>query len=236
MTATIAPTTALTTSTVTTGLNVNITSAWDQSTVYGAINITLNDLTILNQFNSPDGTSSVQLPQTSTRSIATEIRVRPGDSILIGGMVSQTDSLTSSGPGFTTPLFTTQRAASKANTELVFLLRPRVVAFDMGNDSDTPRIADAPKDGMFPPEPALHKVSDSANNAPVNDPAPPARAAGKNAVNTSNAEKPLCRRACQRMISRRKTRLRLQCRRSARSIRLCRSLSRESRRPITAGG
>jgi len=162
-------TTALATSTVTTGLTMNITSAWDQSTVYGAINITLNDLTGLNTFTAPDNSSSVQLPVTTSRSIATEIRVRPGDSILIGGMVSQADQVTTSGPGVTTPLFTTERSASKQNTELVFLLRPRVVSFDMGDDTDTPRIVDAPKDGMFPPEPPAHKSSDKSNTADVHD-------------------------------------------------------------------
>jgi hypothetical protein len=187
-TATTAATTALTTGTVTSGLTMNITSGWDQSTVYGAINITLNDLTGLNTFNSPDGSSSVQLPVTSTRSIATEIRVRPGDSILIGGMVSQSDSLTASGPGFTTPLFTTERAATKANTELVFLLRPRVVVFDMGDDSDTPRVVDAPKDGMFPPEPVVHKLSQSVNNIPVRSSvSSPANAASKDPVDNNAA-------------------------------------------------
>ena len=177
----ITPTTTLTTGTVTSGLTVNITSAWDQSTVYGAINITLNDLTGLNTFSSPDGSSSVQLPATTTRSIATEIRVRPGDSVLIGGLVSQADRMTAAGPGFTTPLFATDRSSSKRNTELVFLLRPRVVSFEMGDDSDTPRIVDAPKDGMFPAETVVHKKrGESANGLPAGDP-PPLAPVGKNA-------------------------------------------------------
>jgi hypothetical protein len=165
----IVPTTTLTTGTVTTGLNVNITSAWDQSTVYGAINITLNDLVGIATFSSPDGSSSVQLPNTTNRSIATEIRVRPGDSILIGGLVSQADTTSASGPGLVTPLFTTSRAASKANTELVFLLRPRVVVFDMGDDSDTPNIVDAPKDGMFPPKPPARRSSDKGHDPKTPD-------------------------------------------------------------------
>jgi len=187
VTAGIAPTTAISTSTVTTGLNVNITSAWDQSTVYGAINITLNDLTGISTFSSGTGTgaTTVQLPQTTSRSIATEIRVRPGDSILIGGLVSQTDSMTGSGPGFNTPLFMTNRATNKVNTELVFLLRPRVVVFDMGDDSDTPRTVDAPKDGMFPPEPSglaksVHAAHNDAANTSASSPANSPASAGKN--------------------------------------------------------
>ncbi len=190
VTAGIAPTTTITTGTVTTGLNVNITSAWDQSTVYGAINITLNDLVGLNLFGT--GASSVQLPQTTSRSIATEIRVRPGDSILIGGLVSQSDNTTTSGPGFTVPLFATERSASKVNTELVFLLRPRVVVFAMGDDGDTPRVVDAPKDGMFPPEQNVRKLSESVNNAAAGGTAslPVDKNAVKNTVDNKAAALP----------------------------------------------
>ncbi|MBU6474881.1 MAG: hypothetical protein KGL10_02440 [Alphaproteobacteria bacterium] len=143
----------LQTGTVNTGLSMNIASGWDNSTVYGAITITLQDLVRIDTFTSPNGSSTVQLPHTTTRSLSTEIRVRPGDSILIGGLVSQTDQLTSSGPGFMKPLFATDRTVNKTNTELVFLLRPRVVVFVPGTDSDTPRITDAPHDGMQPPQP-----------------------------------------------------------------------------------
>lgn len=136
------PTTSTDTDTVTTGLTMSVTSAWDQSTVYGDLNITLNDLLKLQDFGS------IQLPLTTTRSLQTQIRVRPGDAVLIGGLVSEKDNLSDSGPGFMTPLFTTNKVAAKVNTELVFLLRPRVIAFDMGSDSDTVPVVDAPKEGF----------------------------------------------------------------------------------------
>jgi type II secretory pathway component GspD/PulD (secretin) len=136
------PTVTPNTDTVTTGLQMNVTSAWDQSTVYGDLNITLDELLQLQNFGG------VQLPQTTNRSLQTQIRVRPGDAVLIGGLVSEKADFNDSGPGFMTPLFATSHAATKKNTELVFLLRPRVVAFDMGDDSDTPAIVDAPKEGM----------------------------------------------------------------------------------------
>ncbi len=156
---------AMQTGTVNTGLTMNISSAWDNSTVYGAISISLQDLVSIQTFTSPNGTSTVQLPHTTTRSLSTEIRVRPGDSILIGGLVSQSDQLTSSGPGFMKPLFATDRTVNKTNTELVFLLRPRVVVFVPGTDKDTPRITDAPSDGMLPPQPDGR----SGYVAPAND-------------------------------------------------------------------
>ena len=138
---------AMTTDFVTTGLSMKVTSAWDQATVYGNLNISLNELLGIDTFSPDGGDSSIQLPKTTTRSLQTEIRVRPGDSILIGGLVSERDNFEDSGPGFMKPLFTTARDVSKVNTELVFLLRPRVVVFVMGDDDDTVPIVDAPKDG-----------------------------------------------------------------------------------------
>ncbi|MFH1159181.1 MAG: type II and III secretion system family protein [Pseudomonadota bacterium] len=156
---------AMTTATVETGLNMNVTSAWDQSTVYGNLMISLDELLGIDTFSPDNGGSSVQLPKTTTRSLQTEIRVRPGDSILIGGLVSEKDNLTDSGPGFMKPLFTTARDVNKINTELVFLLRPRVVAFIQGDDEDTPPIADAPKDGAAKPGKSAPDVSGRINGS-----------------------------------------------------------------------
>ncbi len=174
------------TSTLNTGLSLNVSSAWDQSTVYGAISIDLQDLVRIDTFNTPDNTQSVQLPHTTSRSLSTEVRVRPGDAILIGGLVSQTDQLTTSGLGILTPFLPTDRTANKINTELVFLLRPRVVAFVMGDDSDTPKIVDAPKDGILPPAPS-DKGPEPVNSVSAETPALPPQPVSKNVSNNKAA-------------------------------------------------
>lgn len=160
----IADTFTTTTATVTTGLNMSVTSAWDQSTVYGNLDISLDDLLQLDSFSPDGGLTTVQLPQTTKRSLQTEIRVRPGDAILIGGLVSERDSLADSGPGFMKPLFATARNAQKANSELVFLLRPRVVAFIEGDDSDTPPVVDAPKEGLSIKSVPVPDITDNIKN------------------------------------------------------------------------
>ncbi|MGM0422743.1 MAG: type II secretion system protein GspD, partial [Pseudomonadota bacterium] len=76
------------TATLETGLDLSIQSAWDESTVYGTVDISLEDLLSLDDFPTGDG-GSVQLPSTASRSLQTQIRVRPGDAILIAGMVSE---------------------------------------------------------------------------------------------------------------------------------------------------
>ena len=71
----------------------------------------------------------LQLPETTERELSTQIRIRPGDSLLIAGLVRETDEFDSSGPGFDSPLIPTSRAGSTTNTELVFLLKPRVIVY-----------------------------------------------------------------------------------------------------------
>ena len=127
-TATTAESVSTTTDTVQTGLTMTITSAWDQSTVYGTLDLTLDELVGIDDF-SPDPDSTIQLPKTTNRSLQTQIRVRPGDAVLIAGLVTEKDNYDNSGPGMLKPLFDTSRRSAARNTELVFLLRPRVVAF-----------------------------------------------------------------------------------------------------------
>ena len=71
----------------------------------------------------------MQLPQTTERELSTQIRIRPGDSLLIAGLVRESDEYDSSGPGFNKPIFRTSRSAIVSNTELVFLLKPRVIVY-----------------------------------------------------------------------------------------------------------
>lgn len=131
-----------TTETANSGLTMRVTSAWDEATVYGRLDITLEEVLRFVPFDpSPD--ISLTLPETTQRSLQTEVRVRPGDAILIAGLVSEKDDFLQSGPGFMKPLFATSRGVTKTNTELVFLLRPRIVIFDAGTDEDTPPIVSA---------------------------------------------------------------------------------------------
>lgn len=144
-TAGVPDTVSTTTQTVQTGLTMTVNSAWDQSTVYGAVKISINDLLAIDQFQ-PDENTTIQLPKTTKRGLQTQVRVRPGDAILIGGLVTEKDNYAASGPGFMKPFFASERQTSTANTELVFLLRPRVVAFIPSDASDTPDAVDAPSE------------------------------------------------------------------------------------------
>ncbi len=127
-------TVSTTTDTVDTGLRMTIASAWDKATVYGMLDISLDELLRIENF-SPSPDTIIQLPSTTTRSLETQIRVRPGDAILIAGLVTERDLYEGSGPGLLKPLFTTSRSATTRNTELIFMLKPRVIVFTDEDDN-----------------------------------------------------------------------------------------------------
>lgn len=120
------------TDSVDTGFTLTIASNWDNATIYGTIEIELQEFQGFQNFDA-DGTV-LQLPQTTERELSTQIRIRPGDNLLIAGLVRESDQFTSSGPGFTRPFFPTSRSGTVSNTELVFLLKPRVIVYT--NDRD----------------------------------------------------------------------------------------------------
>lgn len=136
-------TTSVSTSQADSGFTLTIGSAWDNSTVYANIEIQLTDVQEIENFafssdsgGSEKGGSStiVQLPRTTERELSTQVRIRPGDSLLIAGLVRENDNYNSSGPGFMRPLVADSRTATTENLELVFLLRPRVVVFTSPHD------------------------------------------------------------------------------------------------------
>lgn len=121
-----------TTDSVDTGFELEIESDWDNATVYGTINILLQEVKDIETFDeNPD--AIVQLPATTERELETQLRVRPGDSLLIAGLVREIDNFDSSGPGAQSPLIPTSRSARTSNIELVIMMRPRVVVYTSPN-------------------------------------------------------------------------------------------------------
>ncbi len=119
------------TDSVDTGFTLTLTSGWDNATVYGTIQIALQEFKRFQNFDA-DGTT-LKLPETTERELNTQVRIRPGDSLLIAGLVRENDQFDTNGPGFKMPLIATSRAATVSNTELVFLLKPRVIVYTSEN-------------------------------------------------------------------------------------------------------
>ncbi len=115
------------TATVDTGFTLKISSNWDNATVYGTIDINLEEFKGFKNFDA-DGTI-LQLPETTERELSTQIRIRPGDSVLIAGLVRESDEYDKSGAGFDSPIVPISRTLTTTNTEMVFLLKPRVIVY-----------------------------------------------------------------------------------------------------------
>ncbi len=132
-------TTSVNTDSVDTGFTLTIGSSWDKATVYANVAIELTDVKEIRNFAFSDtgddgGSTSIQLPQTSERQLSTQIRVRPGDSVLIAGLVRENDNFDSKGLGIMKPIIPDSRTAQTENLELVILLRPRVIVYTAQND------------------------------------------------------------------------------------------------------
>ncbi|MCK5374365.1 MAG: type II and III secretion system family protein, partial [Alphaproteobacteria bacterium] len=115
------------TDSVDTGFTLTISSNWDNATVYSTIAISLEEFRGFQNFDA-DGTT-LQLPETTERELSTQVRIRPGDSLLIAGLVRENDDYDTGGFGFDSPFIPTSRTATTSNTELVFLLKPRVIVY-----------------------------------------------------------------------------------------------------------
>lgn len=120
------------TDSVDSGFTLTIASNWDNATIYGKITIELQEFLDFDDFETEGAT--LRLPRTTERELTTQIRIRPGDSLLIAGLVRERDSLDKSGPGLEKVLLPTSRQTQASNTELVFLLRPKVIVYT--NDHD----------------------------------------------------------------------------------------------------
>ncbi len=146
-----------------TGLKVEISGDYSDDTVFTNIKLSVDDLI---RFTDPaPGTAqSIQLPETATRALETGVRVRPGDAILIAGINQTRDSRSNSGPfnfdGFMP--FLRSRSEAVDRSELVIVLKPRVVRFKR-DEMTASEMAEAKK-----------KQKEEALN-----PIPPASGAGK---------------------------------------------------------
>ncbi|MFA5593488.1 MAG: type II and III secretion system family protein [Micavibrio sp.] len=137
-------TTSVNTDSVDSGFTLSIGSSWDKSTVYANIEMELTNVKQIDDFafadnvNSGDpnagGQTRIQLPQTTERQVTTQIRVRPGDSVLIAGLVRENDNFSKRGLGLMEPIIPDSRTAQTENLELVVLLRPRVIVYTAAND------------------------------------------------------------------------------------------------------
>ncbi len=157
------------TDSVDTGFTLEISADWDNATVYSNIQIELQEFRRFETFG--EGTETeLQLPETTEREVSTQVRIRPGDSLLLAGLVRETDQYNKEGPGFNAPVIPTSRSTQVSNVELVFLMKPRVIIYTTDPESgpvqnNTPRNVLEQK--VATPPPIVEKTVTPAPPAPI---------------------------------------------------------------------
>lgn len=121
-------TNTVSTDTVDTGLTVDVNGSFESGVITASLQITMQNLVRIDNVTS--GETEIQLPVTSDRKFSSIVRVRPGDNLVLAGMVSSRD--TNNREGIPLPFgarFPTMGGDELENTELVILVKPSVVLF-----------------------------------------------------------------------------------------------------------
>ncbi|MEW6206172.1 MAG: hypothetical protein AB1516_12700 [Pseudomonadota bacterium] len=106
-----------------TGLELSLTGEAHDATVYTRINISITELLSLKKFTALG--VDLNLPEVADRELKTQVRCRPGDTILLGGItVSRTQDDYQKGLGIL------NRTEQVKQTELVITIRPKLLMFD----------------------------------------------------------------------------------------------------------
>lgn len=143
-----------------TGLEVSLTGEVHESTIYTRISISITELLALKRFTALG--VDLNLPEVADRELNTQVRCRPGDTILLGGItVSRAQDDFQKGLG----IF--NKAESSKQTELVVTIRPRLLTFGKVFEPKAQAKVDLPA-----PVPAAPSVVPAVAPALVSAPAP----------------------------------------------------------------
>ncbi len=118
-----------------TGLSVGVNGSFENGVISAILSVSLQDVVSLNPTSTEQGVT-IDLPETTERKVETTLRVRPGDNLVLAGLVSSRDD--DSRDRIPLPFgarLTTQARDTLKNSELVILVKPSVVVFnDVGVD------------------------------------------------------------------------------------------------------
>ena len=123
-------TNTVSTSSISTGLSIGVSGAYDNGVVFANLNLSLTNLVGGTVPTTTEDGETIGLPITTNRQVSTIIRVRPGDNLVMAGMVTSGDSNTRQGlplPGDARlPMYGDD---TLQNNELVVMVKPSVVLF-----------------------------------------------------------------------------------------------------------
>lgn len=127
-------TNTINTDSIDTGLTVNITGSYENDVVFANLDIALTNLVSLNPTTT--GGETIDLPQTTDEKINTTIKVRPGDNLIMAGLVTSKDDNTRQGIPIGDGRLPTYGDDQFENHELVVVVKPSVVLFSDRMDAE----------------------------------------------------------------------------------------------------
>lgn len=123
------PTVETETEELNTGIDVTTSATFASGIVFADFDMSVSEFLKFEEF--PSGDTTLKLPVTTQRDLNTSVQARPGDVIIMGGMISERNSVSDS--GLPVGDIKTRRSGESDRSELVVLLRPRVISFRPAN-------------------------------------------------------------------------------------------------------
>ncbi len=126
-------TNTVSTDSIDTGLTVVVGGSYEGGIISAILELTTQDVISLNPTNAGSGVT-INLPETSERKVSTSIRVRPGDNLVMAGLVTSRDVNDREGVPlpFGAGQINSYSRDQLKNTELVILVKPSIVLFEEG--------------------------------------------------------------------------------------------------------
>lgn len=113
------------TSQITTGVDMTVSGDFSDGVITTDLNLDITDVLGFDEFETPDGT--VSLPRTSDRSFTNTVMGRPGDAFVFAGFISERKNTDKT--GFAKSKATNKEVVDTVKSELVMIMRPRVIRF-----------------------------------------------------------------------------------------------------------
>lgn len=110
-------------SSVSSGLRLKVSGEHSGGIISTELQIDLSTLLGFEEFDT--GSASLKLPSTAQRTVTQTLMSRPGDTLVLAGVMTQSVNANASGAGSRS----TQRSSATSVDELIIVLRPRLVEF-----------------------------------------------------------------------------------------------------------
>ena len=174
-------TNTVSTSTINTGLEIGIAGAYENGVVFANLDMDLTNVTSLNPTTNNGVT--IDLPTTTDEKISTVIRVRPGDNLVMAGLVTSNDNNTRQGiPLSGDDSITTYGDNKLENHELVLVIKPSVILF-----SDMTAVASSKAKDEAKPLPEEAVLIDKDGSKAIKMPTAPGADTGAASATTADA-------------------------------------------------